>query len=300
VRIGDTPCLASLAITGNPADGQPYEPRTFQLILDDYDDPTAAIDQTTVILGPGSIQIARDRDEGQGLARVELIQSGIYLGEGRDERVRLYITRTNDADATQDVSQSLPAANYAALRRRHAGPVALYVHPILRRLGQGEGLLGVDEHAAWQVLADRYELAEGTSEQVQELLAKLDADDAGVRAVAATALRELGQPAAIVLGRLDRGKLSPEQRSQVDNILAELAPMPHDEAASLARDPRFLVEIMGADHSALRAAALAQLQTVLGRAVAFDTHAPNEKRQQSLALLRAELAPPTTRPVGGQ
>jgi hypothetical protein len=300
VRIGDTPSLASLAITGDPADGQPYEPRVFQLILDDYNDPTAAIDQTTVILGPGSIQIARDRDEGQGLVRVELIQSGIYLGEGRDERVRLYITRTNDADATQDVAQSLPAASYAALRHRHAGPVALYVHPIFRRLRQGEQVLSVDGEAAWQVLGDRYELAAGASEQVQELLAKLDADDAGVRTGAASSLQAMGQPAAIVLQRLDRSRLSPEQRSQVDNILAELAPLPSDEAAALAKDPQFLVEILGASDPALRAAALAQLQAALGHAVSFDLTATNEKRQQTLALLRSQLALPTTRPVGGQ
>jgi hypothetical protein len=161
---------------------------------------------------------------------------------------------------------------------------------------------------AWQVLAGNDRPDPQLTERVKAILAKLDADDFRVRENALEELKKLGQPAASVLSKMDRSKLSLQQSSGVESFLSESAPLAPSESAHLADDRDFLLDVLYNDDPALVKLAIERLSKAAGRSIAFNVKADPAARAEAIAKLREEVVPstlpkapaasqPTSRPI---
>ncbi len=105
-------------------------------------------------------------------------------------------------------------------------------------------------------------------------------------------LREMGQAAASFLHRLDERTLDAEQRSRIRQIKQSLhvydADTPARVAGWLADDRAVWLALMERKNEATRTIAAGQLETILGRSLAFDPAASEAERQQQVRRLRTE------------
>jgi hypothetical protein len=259
-----------------------------------FNSPGMVVEYTHVIAGPTNTQIARD-SEGPSVQRsVQLVQN-IAEHIDPDQALRLYVREIDvDLGATR-VDLNLPAASLEELRREHPDVVRKYLQPILDDLGFGGGALGVTRESALQVIAPDVPADPQLEARIDRLLAQLDSDDFAQRQRAAQALADTGHAGAVVLLRRDLSKLPAEPRAAVESFIAPFAPFEAAQVVEMRRDPDFLAEAILVLDKPFRAAALRRLETVLGRKVALDLDAGEDKLAEQVGALRRELHP-TTRP----
>jgi hypothetical protein len=288
--------LVFLQIRGEQAEpGKPYLPEMLMLIHEDYTRADAVVSITHVAINPSQVMVTRDTDFGNdALLSVQLIQSGQYLAEGED--MIHFRVNGSTGKAGKELDLHLTAPSVVELVRRYPTETAEYLQPIFSDFGQADVLFRVDPQTAWQVLGALQEPSPELAAKVSALLKQLDAENPDQRAAAAAELKKLGQPAALVLMRQDRERLSEEQKMQLDAFLAEYRPLPEEEAAKMRKDPRFLLLALGADDTELRKLAMKQLEKVSGEQIEFDVQADPEARSQAIATLRARLLTSTTQP----
>ena len=108
-------------------------------------------------------------------------------------------------------------------------------------------------------------------------------------------LRELGQPAVLVLTRTSRDGWNVEQSSAVDSYLASIQKMSPEQVAQLRSDPQFLLDVQYCDDVTLRTLAAKRLHQLVGQPVEFDPKAPDDSRLAAVEVFRRKL--PATRPI---
>lgn len=268
----------------------------------DFSPPGSQFYYTSVQVIGGRVIVARDGESGQGISSIQLVQDpppppGQPMPE--EGPVRLLVRKTNAISGRDEVDLKLSAASFVELRREHAGEVDTYLRPLFRDLRQEGVVFGVDSKAGWQVLAPGFEPDDATRQQVQAALAQFDADDFQQREGALQALQKLGQPAAILLMRMDRSKLSPEAQNGVETFLAPYMPMDPRDAEQRRNDPQFLLDTLYSDDAQLRKLAAEQLAKVTGRRLEFDPDADADKRREQIQALRAAIGSPATAPERG-
>jgi hypothetical protein len=101
----------------------------------------------------------------------------------------------------------------------------------------------------------------------------------------------------MALARLDRSKLSDEQKTRVYAIVANFKPLAEEESAPLRRDTYFLLDCLASEEPAIRMLAAKQLSMNLGQKVAFDPAATGTAQREALAKLRESLLGPATQPA---
>jgi hypothetical protein len=219
-------------------------------------------------------------------------------------RQRVAVTSNSEDPAAQrgNVNFTVGAPTFVELRQRHPRELETYLRPILRDLGQDHNAFAVDERVAWQVLGAAHEPDARAAEQVKAVLAQFDSDDFREREAALGQLKKLGQPAALVLARIDRTNFSYDQNAGVDEFLAEYLPLSKDDVARLRTSPDFLLDTLASEDPTLRKLALAQLKQVTSVTVDFDADAAPDVRAAQIQKLRTALGPagPSKEPAPAQ
>lgn len=276
--------------------GKLYQPAYFSVMRHEYP-PSGGLAITQINVVVPRVAISKSA-EGSGVFRnVDFIQSDDFLEES-DDRVRLYVQEHRNDEPVVDLK--LSAANVAELRRKYPAETMRYLEPIFREFGQSGVLFQVSPQAAWQVLGGTYSPPADVEKQVDAILIKLDADDAKQREAAAKELEQLGQPAALVLMKRDRAKMTEEQQARVEAFLAPYKPLSDDEAERMRNDVEFLLTALSVEEPEVAARALDRLTEVAKQPIAFDLKSAGAARADAIVKLRAQLLPSTTQPATTQ
>jgi hypothetical protein len=211
---------------------------------------------------------------------------------GTRPSVQLMVTEHGDIGRPA-VEVNLREVDFVTLRRRHEAATDLYLRPILRELGQ-EAVFAPDPLVARQVFPERWQPDPVAARAVERLLPALDGEATADREAASARIAELGEPAALVLMRLDRAGLTAEQNARIDVLLRRHAPLRSAEARRRRRHVPFLLDCLNSDDPLTRAAGLEHLWEAAGEPVEFDPALPVPARGAAVAALRERLKPPAT------
>ena len=258
-----------------------------------FDSPDALTTQNVISYVPGRLMLHRlEGLPDDQMRNIQLIQSDQYL-QDNGGRIMLYVQITG-ANA---VDLKLFADSFTDLRRKYPLETARYLDPMFRALRQESVFARVDPKLAWQVFADAYQPTPEHLDKTKALVAQLGAESFKDREAASDTLKQLGEPAAIVLMRSDRKGLNEEQIGRIDAFLTTFKPVSEAKAATLRKDSNFLLDCLYSEDGAIRQLALAELTKVTGKPIAFDSSAGLEARIEAVAKIRESLAP-TTREIG--
>jgi hypothetical protein len=245
--------------------------------------------ETNLFVRPGYFLLNRVVRTGDELWTASLTQSGDFgrpaavpLAD-RDDRVALRVRRLRIAtgELTEDIQRSAPS--FVELLRRYPNESAEHLGPVFRDFKQEAAVFGADARVAWQVLSGRLPRDPALVPKVKRLVAQLDANDYRERESAACMLRDLGGPAALVLGDLPRDRYSAEQNSRIDTLLAAYRPLSSDVAAERLNDPEFLLSCLAySEDAVIRTGAAGRLTELTGKPVATS---PPTDRDARLALV---------------
>ncbi|HEY1628247.1 MAG TPA: hypothetical protein VGF52_00215, partial [Tepidisphaeraceae bacterium] len=277
--------LTLLARRGAEPNGRDF------MLQDDLSDPAGGDVSTMISAIAGRFILSRDSEQDDRISSVQLVQDpplppGVML---QQEPVRLLISRSDATGVRKSIKLTLNGQNFWDLRLRHSREVDQYLRPIIREFHQESAVFAIAPAVAWQVLGTGYTPDQKMIDRVNTLLAQLDVDDFRARESAMKQLKSLGEPAAIVLGKTDRQKLSPQQSSAIDSFLADFERLKPQEVSQLAEQKSFLLDVLFDDDANLRRLALGRLEKIAGRKIELGNDA------QAIEKLRGELLP-TTQP----
>jgi hypothetical protein len=180
------------------------------------------------------------------------------------------------------------AQSLLRLQAEHPDEVHRYLAPLLRRFTDVD-LLSPGAADVYRVFSE-LPIDGDVARQVLELLPALDSFSFPERAAASDRLAALGRPGVQAVLKLDRSLLSFEQNDRIDAFLATERRRLPDDPASLRRNPAFLIDCLEDADPAVRAAAKASLERVLGHRIDFDPDdADAEARANSADELRASV-----------
>jgi hypothetical protein len=258
----------------------------FELSVENYTDPLVmgrlhlqarpAPNDTSKLLARLDIEKIWDTPTGhrrvfftQADNSAELIISGEENGAGQTDR-------------------TLTERDFATLRQKHHADTERWLRPILRELHQ-ESVFAADPAAAWQVLASDWPLDEKMRPAIAAQLSSLDDDDFRVRLRAADELEKLGRDGALVIMRMDRAALSPEQSLRLDEVVSRFEPLTWTTALRLRNNPGFLLDCLYGDDAIARKLALNRLREMTGKPIPFDLNGPPDARVIAVNALREKL-----------
>ena len=209
----------------------------FSMMLRDFSPPGSMWIQTTLSTTDGRIQLSQDDESSTISESVQFIEDSPPVpGEAPPsiEPVRLYISRNNEITGQNEANIKLSAATFVALCRNNPTETQKYLRPICHDLGQEAAVFAPDPKAVWQALAEDWNPDAAIIGRVKEAIAKLEAEDFQARQSAGQSLRQMGEPAALMLMRMDRSQLSAAQNSEIDTFLAPYLPLSPAEVLRLA------------------------------------------------------------------
>ncbi len=255
----------------------------------DLTPPGSAEVMTTISDSNGQVVIARDEQlTDEATASVQVIQDGPNAtNDIAASPVRVFIRR--DTPGQPPVDLKFEGRSITQLCIDHRAELSKYVRPIFRELHQEASIFTPDARSAWQVFAAEATIEPADAARINKLAGQLDADDFQQRNDALTKLQEMGEPAALLLMRVDRLKLSEERRSSVDTVLAPFLPLDPATAESLGKDKLFLLDCLGSDDEKIRAIAWRHLQELTKTTVAFNPAADEPTREAAVGTLRDSL-----------
>jgi hypothetical protein len=188
----------------------------------------------------------------------------------------------------QSAADTFEAESFVQLREKNWNEVEQYLRPILREL-RLTSLLSVDPKLAWQVFAAEWDPEPKIVKQLEDVLPALNAEDFKERRNATQKLKELGDPVVPAILKLDRQKLTPEQNTALDSVLASLL-KPQAELTKLRNDPNFLVDCLYSSDPQIVRAALRRINQLLNKEEKLDASASPDQRSQTAEALRRDLA----------
>lgn len=260
----------------------------FTFIMHDLSGPAPSHAITTVSVTAGRLTLARDVQQGDVSQSVQLIQNPPAAEPNPDEpTVSLYLSRAGTPG--QDFSVRHTSNSFDDLCIRFADQANQYLRPVLRDFRQEANIFAPNAQLAWQALAADYVIEPAMLDRVNTLVTKLDADSYEERQNALAGLREIGQPAAIILMRADRAAMSPEKQSSVDEFLAQFIQLSPDEAKAIRDNPTFLLDVLTSDDVELRKLAWERLKQLTNTPVEFDPRGEDSERNAAIDKLRASV-----------
>ena len=262
----------------------------YSFTQNDVTGPLPSQSITSISLTAGKLAIARDWERGDVSNSVQLLQDPPSPDPNPESpTIVLYISRQDPTGATPNISFKRTAASFDDLCIRFADDVNQYLRPIIRDFKQEAAVFAPDPRVAWQVLGSDYTIDPATLEKVNALVTKLDADSYEDRQTALASLREIGQPAAIILMRAERSAMSPEKQSGVDTFLASFVQLTGDEVRSMRDSTTFLLDVLTMDDVDLRKLAWERVKSITQTNVQFDPSGDEAQRAVALDQLRASL-----------
>jgi len=178
--------------------------------------------------------------------------------------------------------------SWAEFLQKHPDAVEKAVLPWLDTLPLESLLGGTADLWAYQVLADRLQPLPGIDAQVKPLIEQFGDVSPEKRDAASDKLKKLGNPALAVLARLDRSQLSPEQIDRIGQI-AQREFLGDQQVKAFKTDKKFLLDCLLSRDEAIRRAAAAQLQAVMGQTIDFDPAGIASKRCTQVLKLHRQL-----------
>lgn len=288
--------FTTILVQGKTGNGM-SEAKNIQFEHWDFGTPGTISIHTSISAMGGNVNIFRGSESLGSESSVQLIQN-FTLNE--DRTVWLHVQKSN-ANGRMPVNLHLPAPSISDPRRLYPHETAEYLQPVFRDIGQEAAVFSVDPRIGWQVFADAYKPTDEQRGKVEQIIKQLDADNFQDRQKASEALGAMGEPAAMVLAKTERSKLSAEQNGRIDSFLASYLPLSPAEADTLRSKPDFLLDCLYTTDPFVRAQALAQLEKVSGKTLDFDSTLEGESRFDAIAKLRAQLnLGPTTQPSSTQ
>ena len=224
----------------------------------------------TTIEGSGRVN-----DSYVGVTLVQDLPAGV---------VRFTVEKPRRARARPlDIDQ---AADFVQLFNEHEPQVRRYLMPLLKEL-TGANLLrprAGDVYRAFTTIPSD----PAVTAQLKAILPDLDADAAPQRNAASAKLDHLGRAGVLAALRLDPSELTPEQRGRIDAMIdrnslwPDPASAPTATTATTTTDPHFLADCLADEDAAVRRAALAALQKLAGREIAFNVDAAPVARERAV------------------
>ena len=252
----------------------------------------------TISMQPGYLQMSRNLNSRTKNYTVNLVQSQGRAMYGQADGIQLNVYG-GDNTGRMTTSSNINEPDFMTLRRKHPREVDQHLRPMMREL-KLESLFSVDPMTAWQVFSDEWKGNQTVADQIKALLPELEVDSYAQREAARQAMKKLGSDAALVIYRMDRKGLTPEQNSQLDALLSAHSFLSRTEAQRLIRDVDFLLDCMYSDDLDVRATATKHLQQTVKREVAFDPKDDYDTRVTRVEALRSELShSATTKPAKG-
>jgi len=172
---------------------------------------------------------------------------------------------------------SLETANLRVMRLNHAKDFYTHARPMLKALG-AEVLVYPSPAESAQLVMSPAKLEAKDVERVKTILAKLDADSADERDAASKELVATGWRGLLYTANLEKKALTVEQALRVKAFRDELGGLTDEEIAKYRSSQDVLVNCLGVDDDALAAAALVQLETLLGRKIEWSAVTLVERR----------------------
>jgi hypothetical protein len=275
----------------------------FQLVRWDFSDPSLVLIYTWASAHPGYTQLVATWDHGNEVTRqVTLLDQDATTGEDGEEVAGYLDLHVEEMDGEGDkvINVSLRARDLATMQREHPSEVNFYLRPMLRQL-KAEKILAVDPKLAWQVFGEEKQADEKTTAKMIAILPKLDSSEYAQRQSAAEEIKKLGFDGVIALMHLDKSKLSAEQVSRVEEILAEYQSLEAPKAKELAGRVDFLLDCLSSEDAPIRQTAAKHLGEKMNQRFEFDVAGPEGKRIAQLDVLRRQLlAPPATQAVAAK
>jgi hypothetical protein len=178
---------------------------------------------------------------------------------------------------------SLNAPSLTRLQAEHPREVHQYLLPLFRRWSMDELLRPgpADVYEAFEELP----ATSGARQAVDDLLPRLDSNNATERDAASAALTALGRDGIHAALRLNRSGLSFEQIDRLDAFIES----GRRRARSENVDPMFLLDCMEDDDLAVRTLAGSRLAKTIGHPLGFDPAAAPSIRAAKLESLRATI-----------
>lgn len=250
---------------------------------------------------PGNTHLTETRTSVEQTIMVQLIDDRMnpdVHGPHPNGECRLYLDISNTATEAPLYHKQVFEADFPSLVWNHRELCDQFVRPMLRDLGQ-ERLMRPETAVARQVFAiqDSSPVDSKVSNQVRQLVAKLDSDDFKERRSASEKLKKLGLPAARAMQELDRSEMTPEQRNRVSEIIDANHSLKPGDAKRLGSDPAFLIDCLELEDKEVRDAAISRLEGLMHKKPGFNPQADAGERIKQLDALRRELLPfPTTQP----
>ena len=204
---------------------------------------------------------------------------------------------------------AITGASLAEILQQHPAEVHQYLVPVLLRLAGSDPLVAgpTDFYSVFtDISADP-----AVAKALADLLVQFDSDSPDKRETASAELAKLGAPGILAVLRLDRSKLSQEQKTRCEPLLRTGRARHFDDPAAALRDVYFLLDAMNFSDVRVREAAKTALEKLQGHAVDVDVspQADAANRLAALDKLRADytatIIPPSpatqpaTRPTGG-
>ena len=154
------------------------------------------------------------------------------------------------------------------LRAEHPEDFRTYVLPMLGKFSDLSFLAPgpSDVYGAFQEIpAD-----EKVTGEIEQLIPKLDADDPADRDAASAKLDQLGSAGVLAALRMDMSDLTAEQKERLRLFIAQHRRRSGINVTALLHDPAFLIDCLEFPDAAVRAAAKADLERLIGKSIAFD------------------------------
>ncbi len=287
IRIADRPGLCIFEASGKQ-DSPVWVPKMLNFSFWNMSRPGREATHVSALLA--QISISRDVEENESVMSITLIQS---MQAHNDKPGMSLRVSGSESPGHEPVRIAVSAASLEKLLLQYPQETTRYLLPIMEDFRQVANLFAVDSRLAWQVFSDALKPDAETVQRIEKAIARLDAEAYANRDAASTELEKLGQAAASYLGRLDRSKLSAEQRSRIDQFLSSWRPIDSEQARAFRHDVNFLLNCLYNDDPAVREQAIMQLRAVTGKPIPFERDWSAQQRAERVSILRSALAPAT-------
>lgn len=252
----------------------------FEFTVDDYSQP-GVYGHLHIQSRPNGIEIQKTWQSRTGFERLMFDQT--------HGSVRMNIA-ASDSTPNGFTSINVSDTSFLSLRTNHPAEVERWLRPIFREVRQ-EAVFAADPNAAWQVLADDWPADFKLLPEITRHLSELNDDNFRVRRAGSVALAKLGRDAALVMLKMNRRGLSPEQNLRLDATIGRYQPLSVPETARLHNNPQFLLDCLYCEDPMARKLALARLRKVVDEPITFDPNAPEDQRAAAITELRDQLFP---------
>ena len=177
---------------------------------------------------------------------------------------------------------TIAAPTLRELMRQHPLQVRQFLPMILLRM-TGHDLLEPGPADVYSVFTD-ISADPATAKAVADLLGQMNSDSPDKRDTASAELGKLGTPGILAVLRLDRSKLSQEQKTRCDQFVAAGRMRDFDDPADALRDASFLLEAMNNADVRVREAARKAMEKLRGHPLDIDVSQQSDVPARLAAL----------------